>query len=61
MDNEEIKGEAMQASGMDGLEDIASAPITACQGIAAVALNLAIKYHDATIIKDGDFVPANFG
>ena len=35
------------------LGDAANAPIGPCVGIAAIALNMAIKYHDATTIQDG--------
>lgn len=36
-----------------GLESIKDAPIAPAHAIAALALNMAIKYHDMSIIKDG--------
>lgn len=36
-----------------GLEAIQDVPIAPAHGIAAVALNMAMKYHDLAIIKDG--------
>ena len=35
------------------MEPIKDAPIVPAHGIAAVALNMAIKYHDMGMIKDG--------
>lgn len=36
-----------------GLEAMKDAPIAAAHGIAAVALNMALKYHDIAMVKDG--------
>jgi hypothetical protein len=36
-----------------GLEPIGDTKVAAGHGIAAVALNMAIKYHDSTVVKDG--------
>jgi hypothetical protein len=36
-----------------GLEPIQDAPVSTTTGIAAIALNMALKYHDTTMIKDG--------
>lgn len=42
---------------MDPVEDVAKhlpdAPVAPAHGIAAMALSMAIKYHDITIVKDG--------
>jgi hypothetical protein len=38
---------------MKGLEPIKDTPIAPAHGIAAIALNMAIKYHDMGMIKDG--------
>lgn len=36
-----------------GLEAMKDTPIAPAHGIAAIALNMAMKYHDITTIKDG--------
>jgi len=36
-----------------GLEPMKDTPISTPVGIAAIALNMAIQYHDAATIKDG--------
>jgi len=35
------------------LEPIASTPVSPATGIAALALNLALKYHDINTVQDG--------
>lgn len=39
--------------GATDLEPIKDAPISTAQGIAAVALNFALKYHDINTVQDG--------
>jgi hypothetical protein len=41
------------ANEMKALDPIASTPVAPAHGIAAIALNMAIKYHDMGMIKDG--------
>jgi hypothetical protein len=36
-----------------GLEPLKDTPIAPAHGIAAIALNMAIRYHDISTIKDG--------
>jgi hypothetical protein len=36
-----------------GLEAIKGTPVAVAHGIAAIALNMAIKYHDISTIQDG--------
>jgi hypothetical protein len=43
----------MSEDDMKGLEPIGDTPIAPAHGIAAVALNMAIRYHDMGMIKDG--------
>jgi hypothetical protein len=38
---------------MKGLEPIGNTPVAPAVGIAAIALNMAIKYHDIGTVKDG--------
>lgn len=38
---------------MAGLEPIGNAPIATSHGVAAIALSLAMKYHDISTIQDG--------
>jgi hypothetical protein len=38
---------------MKALEPLKDTPIAPAHGIAAVALNMAMKYHDIQMIKDG--------
>jgi|ERR1051325_3771095 hypothetical protein len=38
---------------MKALEPLKDAPIAPAHGIAALALNMALKYHDMGMIKDG--------
>lgn len=35
------------------LEPIANAPVAPAHGIAAIALNMAMKYHDIATVQDG--------
>ena len=35
------------------LEPIASTPVAPAHGIAAIALNMALKYHDISTVQDG--------
>lgn len=35
------------------LDPIKDVPISTAHGIAAVALHMALKYHDSTLVKDG--------
>lgn len=35
------------------MPEIADAPVTPATGIAAIALNFALKWHDMSIVKDG--------
>jgi hypothetical protein len=41
------------AEDFKALEPIMSTPVAPAQGIAALALNLALKYHDMSMVKDG--------
>lgn len=50
MSEENEKG---QENMMDGLEPVGDTRIATSHGIAAIALNMAMKYHDITICKDG--------
>jgi hypothetical protein len=36
-----------------GLEPIKDSPVAPATGIAALALNMALKYHDMNLVKDG--------
>ncbi len=36
-----------------GLEPLGETPIAAAHGIAAIALNMALKYHDINTVQDG--------
>lgn len=36
-----------------GLEPIAGAPVAAAHAIGAIALNMALKYHDIATVQDG--------
>jgi hypothetical protein len=36
-----------------GLEPLKDAPVAPAHGIAAIALNMAMKWHDMSIVKDG--------
>lgn len=36
-----------------GLEPLKDTPIPTAQGIAAIALHMALKYHDLQMVKDG--------
>lgn len=47
-EQEELKGETFK-----GLEPIQNTPIAPAHGIAAIALNMAMKYHDIATVKDG--------
>lgn len=38
---------------MNGLDAIKDTPIAPATGIAAIALNMAMKYHDMGMVKDG--------
>jgi len=38
---------------MDGLENVGGTRIATSHGIAAIALNMAMKYHDINTVKDG--------
>lgn len=43
-----------EIDGRQGLEGVENIPlISPIHGLGAIALNMAIKYHDVTIIKDG--------
>lgn len=37
----------------DGLEPLKDTKIASAQGISAIALHLALKYHDTQMVKDG--------
>lgn len=37
----------------EGLDPIKDVPIAPAHGIAAIALSMALKYHNMTVIKDG--------
>ena len=41
------------AEDMKALEPLKDTPIAPAHGIAAIALNMALKYHDMGMIKDG--------
>ena len=43
----------MEAAFGKGLEPMKDTPIALPHGIAAIALNMALKYHDMGMIKDG--------
>ncbi len=38
---------------LKALEPIANAPVAPAHGIAALALNMALKYHDINTVQDG--------
>ena len=38
---------------IEGLEPIAGTPVAPAHGIAAIALNKALKYHDIGVVRDG--------
>jgi hypothetical protein len=40
-------------SPLKGLEPISGTPVAPAVGIAAIALNMALKYHDSTMVNDG--------
>jgi hypothetical protein len=48
--NKEIKD---AGADFKGLEPLGSTPIAPAHGIAAIALNMAMKYHDISTVKDG--------
>lgn len=37
----------------DGLEPLKDTPLAPAHGVAAIALNMALKYHDIAMVKDG--------
>ena len=41
------------ATPFQGLEPLGNTPVAPAHGIAAIALNMAMKYHDMSMIKDG--------
>lgn len=45
--------EKLAAAGLGDLEPVKEAPIAPAQAIAAVALSMAMKYHDITTVQDG--------
>lgn len=38
---------------LEGLEPMRDVKIASAHGIAAIALNMALKYHDISVVKDG--------
>lgn len=48
-ENQEITG----GDFLHGLESAKDTPIAPAHGIAAIALNMAMKYHDMNMIRDG--------
>ena len=45
--------EAVPEKPFAGLEPIKDAPLAPAHGIAAIALNMAMKYHDIQMVKEG--------
>ncbi len=50
MTNETISADAEP---FKGLEPISNTPVAPAHGIAAIALNMAMKYHDIATVQDG--------
>ena len=48
--NKEIKD---AGADFEGLEPLKDTPVAPAHGIAAIALNMAMKYHDICTVKDG--------
>jgi hypothetical protein len=42
-----------ESGDMKGLEPLKDAPVAPAHAIASVALNMAMKYHDIQMVKDG--------
>ena len=49
----DIEKEIEETTPETGLEPIGDVKVAPAHGIAAIALNMAIKYHDVTVVKDG--------
>ena len=43
----------LEKTDFEGLEPLKDTPIAPAHGIAAIALSMALKYHDTTVVKDG--------
>jgi len=48
-----MKDSDMEVNDFKGLEPMAQGPIAPAHVVAAIALNMAVKYHDISTVKDG--------